>query len=234
MERAGTLELRVNTMNAGETGAFTLAVAAVVPPPLSAQPIVFGQTKTGALTATDATSGDANTLTDAYALRLVANQTVQIDLSSSEFDPKLELMGPGGRKISDDDDSGPGNSARIRFTAPRAGVYQVRAMALTDGGMGAYTLLAGARPRAVPMPAPRPLVLGTSTAGSITATTPRYENDGEETVAVRYSFSAVAGNVYKITAPRRRAQTLTHVCQSANWRMGHSHHQPVTMTAAET
>jgi Bacterial pre-peptidase C-terminal domain len=208
MTSAGILELRVNTMNAGETGAFTLAVNAVVPPPLASQPITYGQTKTGALTATDATTGDTSTLTDAYTLRLTAGQQVQIDLSSSEFDPKIELMAPGGDKVSDDDDSGPGNSARIRFTAPSAGTYQIRAMALSDGGMGAYTLRAGARPAVVPMPAPRPLVLGTATPGAIAANTPTYENDGEETVGVRYSFTATAGNVYKITATKRDGSEL--------------------------
>ncbi len=208
MTSAGVLELRVNTMNAGETGAFTLAVAGIVPPPLAAQPIPFGQTKTGVLATTDATTGDGNTLTDAYNLRLTAGQQVQIDLSSSEFDPKLELMAPGGDKVSDDDDSGPGTSARIRFTAPSAGTYQIRAMALTDGGLGAYTLRAGARPAVVPMPAPRPLVLGTATSGAITASTPSYENDGEEAVGVRYSFTATSGAVYKVTATKSAGSEL--------------------------
>jgi Bacterial pre-peptidase C-terminal domain len=199
----GFAEVRVNTMNAGETGAFTLALSSVAPAPLAAQPIVFGQSRTGALTANDATSGDNDLPTDAYALRLTAGQEVQIDLSSSEFDPQLELYAPGGAKVANDDDGGPGNSARIRFTAPRAGVYQIRAMALSEGNLGAYTLRAGARPAIVPMPAPRPLVLGTAMAGAISATTPSYENEGEETRAVRYSFSATAGAVYKMTATKK-------------------------------
>jgi hypothetical protein len=198
----GFVEVRVNTMNEGESGDFTLALTSVTPTPLSAQPIVFGQSKTGALTANDATTGNDNVATDAYALRLAVGQQVQIDMSSSEFDPKLELYS-GGESVAQDDDGGPGTSARIRFTAPRAGVYQIRAMSLTSGGLGAYTLRAGARPAVVPMPAPRPLVLGTSVPGAITATTPSYENDGEETRAVRYSFNATAGNVYKITATKK-------------------------------
>jgi hypothetical protein len=208
MASAGTLEFRVNTMNAGETGAFTLAVTSIVPPALSAQPLTYGQSKTGALTTGDATSGDDNLPTDAYAVRLTAGQQVQVDLSSSEFDPKLELYAPGGGKVADDDDSGPGTAARIRYTAPRAGVYQVRAMALSDGSLGAYTLRAGARPAVVPMPAPRPLALGTAVSGAITATTPSYEVDGEETVGVRYSFTATAGSIYKITATKRAGSEL--------------------------
>ena len=208
MEEAGTLEVRVNTMSEGERGPFTLTVVANVPPALATQPIVFGQSKTGALTTTDAMSGDDNVLTDAYALRLTANQQVQIDLSSSEFDAKLELIGPNGTKISDDDDSGPGNNARIRFTAPRVGVYQIRAMALNESGIGAYTLRAGSIPPVVAMPAPRPLTLGTATAGAISATTPRYENEGEETIAVRYSFNAVGGAVYRIEATKANGSTL--------------------------
>jgi hypothetical protein len=208
MSTAGTLEFRVNTMNAGETGAFTLNVVAVVPPALAAEPFTFGQTKTAALTANDAVTGDDGISTDAYALRLTAGQQVQIDLSSSEFDPKLELKAPNGDQVAEDDDSGPGTNARIRFTATRAGVYQVRAMALTAGGLGAYTLRAGARPAVVPMPAPRPLVLGTGVAGAITAATPTYENDGEETVGVRYSFTATAGTLYRITATKRAGSEL--------------------------
>jgi hypothetical protein len=203
MTSGGFMEVRVNTMNEGETGAFTLTLAAVTPTPLAAQPIVYGQSKTGALTANDANTGDDGVATDAYALRLTAGQQVQIDLSSSEFDPKLELLAPGGEKVMEDDDGGPGNSARVRYTASRAGVYQIRAMALQSGGLGAYTLRAGARPAVVPMPAPRPLVLGTATAGAITATTPTYENDGEETRAVRYSFNAAAGSVYRVTATKK-------------------------------
>jgi Bacterial pre-peptidase C-terminal domain len=204
----GTLELRVNTMNAGDTGAFTLTVSAVAPPTLRTQPIVFGQSKTGELTATDATSGDEDATTDAYALRLTANQSVQIDLSSSEFDPKLVLIAPDGEEVEEDDDAGPGNSARIRFTAPRAGLYQVRAMALSDSGLGAYTLRAGARPPVLPFPPARTLVLGTATSGEITERTPSYDNDGEETVAVRYAFNAVAGTTYRVTANKKDGSEL--------------------------
>jgi hypothetical protein len=208
MTSAGTLELRVNTMNAGESGAFRLSVTAAVPTALSAQPILFGQSKTGALTPNDATAGNRDTLTDAYALRLAANQNVQIDLSSSEFDAKLELLSPSGSNVAEDDDNGPGNSARIRFTAPRAGVYQIRATSVSESGAGAYTLRAGARPPVVPFPTPRPLVVGTPMSGAITATTPTYENDGEDTVAVRYSFNAVAGNIYRITADKKPGSEL--------------------------
>jgi hypothetical protein len=208
MPQGGFLEVRVNTMNEGETGNFTLALTATTPTPLASQPIVFGQSKTGALTASDASTGDEDAATDAYALRLTAGQQVQIDLSSSDFDPKLELFSPSGESVAEDDDGGAGNSARIRFTAPRAGTYQIRAMALQSGGLGAYTLRAGARPPVVPMPAPRPLVLGTAVAGAISAATPSYENEGEETRAVRYSFNATAGNVYKITATKRNGSEL--------------------------
>jgi hypothetical protein len=208
MATAGALEFRVNTMSEGETGAFTLNVTAAIPPTLAAQPLTFGQTKTGTLTANDAVTGDEGNLTDAYALRLTAGQEVQIDLSSSEFDAKLELKAPNGDEVAEDDDSGPGTSARIRFTAPRAGVYQVRALALSAGSMGAYTLRAGTRPAVVPMPAPRPLVLGTGVAGAITASTPTYENDGEELVGVRYSFNATAGTLYRITATKRAGSEL--------------------------
>jgi Bacterial pre-peptidase C-terminal domain len=202
-EGGGFMEVRVNTMNEGDSGAFTLALTAVAPAPLTAAPLTFGQSRTGALTSSDATTGDDDLPTDAYALRLTAGQSVQIDLSSSEFDPKLELMAPGGGKVQEDDDGGPGNSARIRFTAPRAGTYQIRAMALQSGGTGAYTLRAGARPAVVPMPAPRPLVLGTAVSGAITSETPSYENEGEEVRAVRYSFYAAAGSIYRITATKR-------------------------------
>jgi hypothetical protein len=202
-DASGVMEVRVNTMNEGDSGAFTLALTAVAPAALTTAPIAFGQSRTGALTTTDATSGDDDLSTDAYGLRLTAGQQVQIDLSSSEFDPKLELMAPGGGKVAEDDDAGPGNSARIRFTAPRAGTYQIRAMALQSGGTGAYTLRAGARPAVAPMPAPRPLVLGTALSGAVTSQTPSYEVDGEEVRAVRYSFNAMAGTIYKITATKR-------------------------------
>lgn len=208
MTSGGLVEIRVNTMNAGEAGPFTLNVTAATPAPLTNQALTYGQSRTGALTTSDAVTGDENTLTDAYAIRLTAGQQVQVDLFSSDFDPKLELFDPNGEKVEEDDDSGPGNAARIRFTAPRAGTYQIRAMPLSEGGLGAYTLRAGARPAVLPLPAPRPLVLGTALAGAITNTTPTYENDGEETRALRYSFNAIAGQVYRISATKRAGSEL--------------------------
>ena len=196
---AGAMEFRVNTMNAGETGAFTLRVEASVPAPLTARPLAYGASVNGALTAADARTADDNAV-DAYSVRLAANQTVQIDLSSTEFDAKLVLKAPNGGQVAEDDDGGPSTSARIVYTAPRAGLYQIQAMALNSESLGAYTLRAGPRVQLAAMGPPRALVLGQSVSGAITPNTPRYEAEGEEIVAMRYSFNAQEGKVYRITA----------------------------------
>jgi len=194
---SGVLQIRANTMDKGERGAFTLLATASQPPPISARPLSFGQSISDALDLNDAVTNDGATV-DAYAVRLTADQEIQLDLSSEDFDPKLELLTPAGARVAEDDDSGPGTSARIRYVVPRAGLYQVRVTAVSSGEVGKYTLTTGLRQELLPMPAPVSINLGQAVNGAISSTTPRYETEGEEIFAVRYDLRLEGGKAYKI------------------------------------
>jgi hypothetical protein len=53
-------------------------------------------------------------------------------------DPLLTVLDASGQAIaSDDDDSGPGHDARLRFTPATDGLYYVQASS-SDGGLGGY------------------------------------------------------------------------------------------------
>jgi hypothetical protein len=194
---SGLLQIRANTMNKGDRGVFTILATASMPPPISARPLPFGQSVADSLDLNDAVTSEGATV-DAYALRLNAEQEVQLDLSSEDFDPKLQLLTPAGAKVAEDDDGGSGTSARIRYVVPRAGLYQVRVMAVGSGAVGTYTLTTGLRQELPTMPAPVSIDLGQAVTGAMSNTTPRYELDGEEIVAVRYGLSLEGGKAYRI------------------------------------
>lgn len=195
---SGVLQVRANTMNKGDRGPYTLLATAVEPPRISARPLPFGQSVSDALDTNDAFTNEGATV-DAYAVRLTADQEIQLDLSSEDFDPKLELLTPAGAKVAEDDDGGPGTSARIRYTVPRAGLYQVRVTAVGSGELGTYTLTTGLRQELAPMPAPVSINLGQAVSGAMSSATPRYETDGEEVYAIRYGIRMEGGKVYKIS-----------------------------------
>jgi hypothetical protein len=186
---SGLLQIRANTMNKGDRGAFTIFATASQPPPISARPLSFGQSVSDALDQNDAVTNDGATV-DAYAVRLTADQEIQLDLSSDDFDPKLELLTPTGLKVAEDDDGGPGTSARIRYVVPRAGLYQVRVTSVGSGQVGTYTLTTGLRQELPPMPAPIMIDLGQAVSGAL--------SNGEETQAVRYGLRLEGGRAYRI------------------------------------
>jgi hypothetical protein len=61
----------------------------------------------------------------AYDVEMNGDKTYVIDLMSKQFDAFLRLEDAGGKQLAQDDDSGGGTNARIRFKAPGAGVYRV-------------------------------------------------------------------------------------------------------------
>jgi hypothetical protein len=85
-----------------------------------------------------------------YAVTLAAGQAYRFLLSSNDFDPMLELVGPGGAKLAEDDDGGGGLNAQIVHVARASGTYRLRLLSNPEGGAGRYTLVA------VTTEAPRP------------------------------------------------------------------------------
>lgn len=74
-----------------------------------------------------------------HMVKMTANKTYVVDLESAEFDTYLRILDAGGKKLAEDDDGGEGLNARIRFTAPRDGNYQIVATRF-GSGQGNYLL----------------------------------------------------------------------------------------------
>ena len=66
-----------------------------------------------------------------------AGDVVNVAVRSSDFDPVVELLSPGGEQLARDDDSGPGDDARLLAVLPDPGRYVVGVTAL-DGEPGPY------------------------------------------------------------------------------------------------
>jgi hypothetical protein len=60
-----------------------------------------------------------------YDVEMSGGKTYIIDLISKQFDAFLRLEDAAGKKLAQDDDSGGGTNARIRFKAPSDGVYRI-------------------------------------------------------------------------------------------------------------
>lgn len=129
---------------------------------------------------------------DDYRVPLRAGQRLQAELTSDDFDAYLEVYAEGetsrGALVSDDDAAGELN-ARLRFTAPQAGRYIVRARTLAGLETGDYVLSLSERP-AVRAPRPGRIAIGRDVTGRLTS------NDAEDDdgrVYDAYAFRAAAG-----------------------------------------
>ncbi len=210
----GFVYIRTNTLNATDSGDYTLNVAVVDAPKVTYTPLTFGRLAQGRLSESDATNDEGKSV-DNYSINLPANRRVQIDLTSEAFDPMVTLTGPNKtgtvEQLAEDDDSGPGTNARIRFTTEAAGVYKVNVSSVGEEAAGAYSLLVGVVPARTPMPAPQAVTIGATANGNMTTTGPKEEIDGEEVVTQRYRFMAQAGQTYAIAVKSSAFDPLVEV-----------------------
>lgn len=141
---SGPYSIRVNTLSAGETGAYTLSVAASGDAP-RVRPILLRAPDTlwGYLAEGDPIAND-DSLYDCYAFEARAGQTATISMMSDEFDAYLSLHEGemcDSQINSDDDGLGDGTDARIQHRFDRSGRYSIRANSLGGGETGAYRLV---------------------------------------------------------------------------------------------
>ena len=109
---------------------------------------VFDHTYEGELTENDPRHPNDNSPIDDYFFTSPAGATISLTLSSSAFDPYLILLGPEGRVIQQNDDSGPGDmTSRIERVAESEGAYRVVANTARASGRGPYRLHIVVRPR---------------------------------------------------------------------------------------
>jgi hypothetical protein len=105
--------------------------------------LLVGTTVRGVLTETDATTGD-NSFYDAYRLTLRADDKLIITMVSNDFDSFLMVGRQEGdadfELLASDDDSLSDTHAKVEWTVPDDGVYEIRANAFAAGQTGAYAL----------------------------------------------------------------------------------------------
>jgi Bacterial pre-peptidase C-terminal domain len=75
-----------------------------------------------------------------HELELSPTKAYVIDLASTRFDAYLRLEDATGKQIAEDDDSGGGTNARLRFRPRAPGVYRIIATTFEPGTFGAYSL----------------------------------------------------------------------------------------------
>jgi hypothetical protein len=140
----GQYVIRANSVEGGETGAYTIALRPFTPPPAPrAQAIRAGQTVSGQLSDSDAQADD-DSYYDAFVYEGRAGERLRITLRSPDFDAFLSVgqgTGESFESIQTDDDGGGGTDAMVEITLPRTGTYVIRANTLTGGETGAYTLI---------------------------------------------------------------------------------------------
>ena len=81
-----------------------------------------------------------NSYYNAYTFDALPDQLFSIEMSSFEVDPYLMVLAPWGDVIDQDDDSGPGNDARVLLQSSVEGPYTILANTSTAGEQGAFNL----------------------------------------------------------------------------------------------
>jgi hypothetical protein len=75
-----------------------------------------------------------------HLVELSPAKSYVIDLASKRFDAYLRLEDATGKQIAEDDDSGGGTNARLRFRPRTPGVYRIIATTFDPNTFGAYSL----------------------------------------------------------------------------------------------
>ena len=123
-------------------GLYSLQLIDKGPQPLPGS-ILVGATGRGILTETDATAPD-NSFYDAYRVTLKEDEKLLITMVSNEVDSFLivgrEQADGSFEVLGSDDDSLSDTHAKLEWTAPTDGVYEVRAGTFQQGQTGAYAL----------------------------------------------------------------------------------------------
>lgn len=141
----------------------------------SAGPLAVGATVEGAIEEGDQTAEDGAYRYDDYAVTARAGQRFEAILRAPEFDTYLEVFPADDTTealASDDDGLGEGTDSRLRFTAPAAGTYTLRARPLSGLDGGAYTLSLAERPPAPRAPRPSGIRLGQTVEGDLSSRDP--------------------------------------------------------------
>lgn len=168
---------RLTVMTAASAAALLLAAG----PAFAQEPLRVGQTVEGAIAEGDSQSGEEYRYDD-FRISARAGQRLEAVMRSETFDAYLAVYAEGGTDgapvAEDDDGLGEGTNSRLRFTAPEAGNYVLRARPLGGLEGGAYTLSLSERPAAPPAPRPQSIRLGAEVRGELSDRDPEQDQGG--------------------------------------------------------
>ena len=135
---AGTYTIEATSFSGDARGAYTLTLNGGTSCATSS--LSSGETKSGTLADNDcAAPHRSGSRADLYTFTGSNGGTVTLSMTSSAFDTYLVLVGPGGRVVTENDDSD-GVNARIATTLTSSGTYTVEATSFSGDARGAYTL----------------------------------------------------------------------------------------------
>jgi hypothetical protein len=100
------------------------SVSGTIAAPGQVATIAYGQMAPGRLETGDQTMNDG-TFADVWTFQGTAGQAITIDVMSDEFDAYAQLLDAAGNRLAEDDDSGGNLNARLTYTLPATGQYQI-------------------------------------------------------------------------------------------------------------
>lgn len=186
---------RLSILTAASAAALLLAAG-----PASAQePLRIGRSVEDAIAEGDSQSGEDYRYDD-YRITARAGQRLEAVMRSDAFDSYLAVYSAddadGAPLAEDDDGLGEGTNSRLRFTAPEAGTYVLRARPLSGLEGGVYTLSLSERPPAPPAPRPQSIRLGREVQGELSDRDPEQDQGGRYDA---FAFRARAGDRFAIS-----------------------------------
>lgn len=139
----GDYVIRASPLAKDDKGLFSLELVDRGPQPKPGS-VLVGVTARGTLTDTDATTED-NAPYDAYRISLKSGEKLRLLMVSNEVDSVVSI----GRidddgdwsSLASDDDGLSDTHAKLEWTAPDDGEYEIRAAAYQQGQTGAYALI---------------------------------------------------------------------------------------------
>ncbi|HMJ92830.1 MAG TPA: hypothetical protein VK472_01890 [Allosphingosinicella sp.] len=157
------------------------------------QSIAVGASVDGNISESDPELGDRHY--DAYRIRLGKGEAIQADMSSEALDSYLDVIAAGSDEPlkAHDDVGGGSRDSRLRFVAPDAGEYVLRAQGFA-GSTGAYKLSVKNR-QVAPPPALLPLDSAGEASGRFTESSAL---DDEDHPFALHSFAGKKGERVRI------------------------------------
>lgn len=188
--RSGTISVGNQTVTITQAPAATCTAAA----------IQLGATVTNSINANACSSQRRpNGYARLYTFTANAGQSIAIDMSSTQFDTYLYLIGPSGSVVASDDDGGSDTSSRIpsgsgAFTLPTTGTYTIEATSFLPQATGTFSLTL----RLVSACSLQAIAVGQTVNGSLNGAD-CFSPLGGNFYAERFTFAASAGDAIAIT-----------------------------------